>query len=421
MPIPDFELKPSEDQVESFIRRNDTARKELSDLEAWLKELAGMTEEERMNYIPPEESRTRFRAKVLDIYEEGPLTKEEIEESFTTDNLRRLSLEEYVALLRKVPAKFITHITRHGFCDRTSHHHFDKESFHHGFEGLLAGRNIQSGMDRIAEGEWDKDKVRLMLREIGIPSEYCKTRGDAVEILNEFSRRSVTGLPTSDFTDLNAVHGALDYVADWYYGSEIGNQIFVLYPAAFVASQYESTSQNGNVPDNFAQPKDSRHDARNDIWMMRKGDERGILPLDAGIVFIPANARVNPNTGSKYEIAENGSREEGSPLTQESISSQEYWENYFNRTGYRPSKIIYYDEEDPNEALEEFRRKARLPDSLHDGLNLKTMFQTSTMGLRDMDAKMAARKQEFKNLAEGIINEMYPAGDILPDWLKASE
>ncbi len=69
------------------------------------------------------------------------------------------------------------------------------------------------------------------------------------------------------------------------------------------------------------------------------------VPVNAGILCISDNIKVDPETGSQYLI------KDGKPLVDENgefkkpektISSKEYWENYFKlHPELKPNKIIY--------------------------------------------------------------------------------
>lgn len=407
MPIPRFEFSPSDEELSSFVADNALLSAELGELRGVLAEIAAMDEEDRKRWKTPEDILAEFHHRVREVYKFPPLSREQIEDNFTAENLLNLSLEQYVALLRRVPARFVIHITRHGFCDRTSHHHWDTETFHHGFEGLLENRQIQSVVDQIAEGDWDENKVKAMLERIGINKQSFQSRRDALKALIDYLDLEKNMNIKSEFADNNAVHGAIDYVPDFYYGSEMGNSIFVLYPAAFIASQYECAHQRFSVPSGFYESPDRRRDDKNDIWVMRKQDTRGVLPLDAGIVFIPANTRVNSRTGSKYKTTSDGFPEKDKPLAEDTVSSQEYWEAYFKAIGYRPSKIIYYDEESPNDALANFREVARLPDDLHSEISLTEIFPENMLGQYRMRDKLSPQREKFRAIAERIISEWF--------------
>lgn len=156
------------------------------------------------------------------------ISKEFIEQYFSSENLSRLSLEEYITLLQQVPARFVTHVTRHGIRDRSSHHNYDWDlSFHKGFENILRNRSVQSIYDQDIQGNYTKENVENNFRRIN-PGELINNK----ERLNMYLRNNKYSYVDSEFADDVAIHGAIDYVADDYYGAEIGNSIFVLYPAA---------------------------------------------------------------------------------------------------------------------------------------------------------------------------------------------
>jgi len=158
------------------------------------------------------------------------------------------------------------------------------------------------------------------------------------------------------------------------------------------------------MPKRFYINTNDRYDDRNDIWMIRKSDNRGVLPLDAGIVFLPKNIRVNPNTGSKYK--ENAKGEITSEVFQEEegISAQEYWESQFEITWEKPSKVIFYEESDPNEALKSFRNKYGLYNTLGHNIDLTDMFSENMLTQQEMRKTLDKDAQEYERLAQEIIS-----------------
>ncbi|PIW93240.1 MAG: hypothetical protein COZ87_02390, partial [Candidatus Moranbacteria bacterium CG_4_8_14_3_um_filter_43_15] len=87
-------------------------------------------------------------------------------------------------------------------------------------------------------------------------------------------------------------------VADSFYGSERNNEVFFAFPSALIASQYEFSGNLSKVE--FNAYTDS-YDNDQYIW---PDIEKG-LPIDAGIAFIPEDAKVDFKTGSKYELDQN--------------------------------------------------------------------------------------------------------------------
>ena len=69
------------------------------------------------------------------------------------------------------------------------------------------------------------------------------------------------------------------------------------------------------------------------------------VPVNAGILCIWGQARVDPETGSQY-LLKNGEPVKGKDgeflKPEQTISSEEYWENYFKENPeLKPNKIIY--------------------------------------------------------------------------------
>ena len=95
--------------------------------------------------------------------------------------------------------------------------------------------------------------------------------------------------------------------------------------------------------------------------------------------------------------------------SEKTISSRQYWEQYFQRVGRQPSKIIFYDQATPNGALDAFRQHAGISDSQHKEIDLKNMFAenifSSNKGLHDA---MQREREVFAQYAEELLGEFYP-------------
>jgi hypothetical protein len=120
-----------------------------------------------------------------------------------------------------------------------------------------------------------------------------KTKEDALNYLATLTE--ARQYEAGSYADRMAVHFATEEVADCYYGSEKGNEIFIAYPSAYISSQYYFSGQLNESGGSYW----------NDQWVWANG-ERG-MDLNAGLVFIPEEARVDRKTGSRYELDENGS------------------------------------------------------------------------------------------------------------------
>ena len=152
----------------------------------------------------------------------------------------------------------------------------------------------------------------------------------------------------------------------------------------------------------------------NDLWLKTKSQNKGELPVNASIVFIPKNTKVDPKTGSKYKIgsdstpiqSENESFQLVDPET--AMDSSEYWEQYFEKSGKRPSKIIYYEEATPNEALEAFKINAGITDDQHKDIDLKSLFAENIMDTnKEMHLQMQEEIEIIARYSEELLWEYY--------------
>jgi len=86
----------------------------------------------------------------------------------------------------------------------------------------------------------------------------------------------------------SALHFAAGEVLDSMYGFETGNEIFLTYPSQLIENEYH--------PDDEVD-KGRQND---DVWVWTK--ENAGIPIDAGLIFLPENTQVSPESGSKYEL-----------------------------------------------------------------------------------------------------------------------
>lgn len=216
-------------------------------------------------------------------------TKEDITENFSEERLASLSLEDYALLLKRFPEEMVAHITRQGIRDHIGH------MYHTASEGVYADgfmKMVEDGRLRSPLGVYlvDGEKEQAIARFLHLDN--FKTREEALDYLGTLvsERQGDAG----SYVDRMAVHFATEEVADCYYGSEKGNEIFVAYPSAHIASQYYFSGQLNESGGGYW----------NDQWVWAN-EEKG-MDLNAGLVFIPEEAKVDRKTGSRYELDENG-------------------------------------------------------------------------------------------------------------------
>lgn len=165
-------------------------------------------------------------------------TKEDITKYFSEENLASLSLEDYALLLKRFPGEMVAHVTRQGIRDHIGHmyHTADEGVYADGFMRMVEDGRLRSPLGvYLVEGERQQAIARFLhLNNFKRKEEalnYLATLTDA--------RQSEPG----SYADTMAIHFATEEVADIYYGSEAGNEIFIAYPSAYIASQYYFSGQ----------------------------------------------------------------------------------------------------------------------------------------------------------------------------------
>ena len=214
-------------------------------------------------------------------------TQEDITTYFSEENLASLSPEDYALLLKRFPSEMVAHVTRQGIRDHIGH------MYHTGGEGAYADgfmKMVEDGRLRSPLGVYliESEKEQAIAKFLDLDS--FKSKEEALTYL-----ATMTGVRQGQgsYADRMAVHFATEEVADCYYGSEKGNEIFVAYSSAYIASQYYFSGQLNKSGGGYW----------NDQWVWAN-EERG-MDLNAGLVFIPEEAKVDRKTGSRYELDEN--------------------------------------------------------------------------------------------------------------------
>ena len=282
-----------------------------------------------------------FYERQTELWQEAPVDPKDLEylhESY----LSKLNLDQYITLLKKFPSRFLTHVTRQGIRDHTSHHAAYYGDFINGFVDILKAGKLDSvvsqmfrnGLKDKAVAEflylerYKKDEAGLIesaflrLRNIYrdkysdeeiMQSLKKKTRGETLSSIMENPN-----LPRI-YRDRSSIHFAFDWVANCYYGGESRNEIFFALPAVYAASELGLTGSISGEKENqrgssgMGKPEAS---GWNDVWV--DGAKNGIN-INTAIVFIPENTQIDRNTGSRYELDENLKPVEDSELINEVV------------------------------------------------------------------------------------------------------
>lgn len=275
-------------EKEFFSQEADNIKQKIKEIEQKIKNLYCQQQE-----MPkPQE--------ILDSYYERishlPLTQAEKRNFLKPEILCQLSLDEYIALWRRLNPYFLSHVTRQGCRDHFSmfYHSSGIGEFHNGFKDILKDNKMLRPPSVMKWGLLrDRESIKNFLDEKILPS--SKNIDEAKEKLHIELNFSLANAPL--YPDKIALHFACQDVLDAYYGGEEGNEIFVIFPVDCIASQFHFAFNSWLVNDFTKAEKDR---AFNDVFVWTGNLDNPGISIDAGIVFIPADALVDPETGSKY-------------------------------------------------------------------------------------------------------------------------
>src|SRR3989344_3699664 len=224
-----------------------------------------------------------------------PLSNQEKREFLKPEVLAELNTEEYIALWRRLKPQFLSHVTRQGFRDHYEmfEHRRGLYEFHNGFARVLEDMKSLRPPFAVDPGLRSRDDVSV---KTFLESSVLKAESEeeALQILDELLNSTSTVAP--GYADKTAVHFGAQIVEHENYGGERDNEVFFVYPADVIASQYDYAF-NGQTK-NFVNPETESN--WNDVFVWPSSVENPGIPLDSGIVFLPDHTPVDLETGSKY-------------------------------------------------------------------------------------------------------------------------
>ena len=391
-------------------------------------------------------------------------SKEEIAENFSEENLVSLSIEDYIDLLQKFPGHIVTHVTRQGVRSQEQsfiYHRGGVGQFKNSFKNMLKSKRLISPLAvAISESSSFHDICRFLNNNEDVVTARDSIGDLDADVVNVGklmnSLKELTFDDKEGYYDKSAVHFGIEKVLNAMYGGEKGNDIFIVYPAAHIVSQYNFLNKyvDSSGEKNLVS---SQEDFNNDLYVWNKNESKG-MSIDAGIVFIPENVKVDKNSGSQYEPDRlNDSMEEEKNVdgsikfkkSENTIESREYWNKYFSENPERkPSKIVYYDANmTPTEALNDWKLKNDINgdnigarDIPGIGVIDNTKARLNTIGTRTDEVGFGENKVErsnfkrlnrdeeamhFHRLALEAIRNEYPLDQLLsaydPDFFSRSE
>jgi len=268
-----FAIKKIQAELQSQIGKQSSLEEELS------QSIAGRQDLDETKSIV-----ANFYAGEKKKWAESPYSKEDIAQNFTEEHLSSLNLENYIALLRRFPGEMVTHVTRQGLRDHYAmrEHTAGYGEFQNTFKDMANDGRLRSPLGvKLATLEKNA-AIAKYLNLDNLPEKEMALQ----ELDHEYGIK--------EYSDKSAIHVAAEEVANAYYGSENGNEIFFAYPSAYIASQHYFHGQLGKSGNTWY----------NDKYLYTM-DDKG-LDINAGLVFIPEQAKVDPKTGSQYEMGKDG-------------------------------------------------------------------------------------------------------------------
>jgi len=290
------------------------------------------------------EIQEEYQEKFNKILEDCPLSKAEREKYLSTESMEKMSLDDYLTLLKRLSGEAFYHVTRYGVRENTfmstgGGHTEGKGNFINSFNPLLKDGNINSFVSSITR---DSSRAKSLLDDNKEAIEKLKKEGKPTEkIVDEI----MGSLGSMYFLDRESTHFSYGKDLHRMYGGEKDYKFYFYYPVEYILQNdfFQKTRETQiNIGQGYYHNRGGIDQQYNDIEIFNFG--KGV-PTEAGILCITGDIKVDPETGSQYllkngkpEIDENGEFKK----PEKTISSKEYWESYFKiHPELKPNKIIY--------------------------------------------------------------------------------
>lgn len=141
------------DKINAEIAKVRAEEAELSKSMLDVKDRQGRVEDE-IAAINPDARKSELEKKF-----ETPLRPDEKKEHLKFDALASLSTDEYLKLWRRLNPYYISHVTRQGVRDHTSHHYSHDKEFCSGFTDIISGETKGLEPRRLNEFDLDADNI----------------------------------------------------------------------------------------------------------------------------------------------------------------------------------------------------------------------------------------------------------------------
>ena len=324
--------------------------------ETLINELLRIEKEYNINDIKKD-----YEKKFTEILKKSPLTEEEKGKYLSTEAMEKMNLEDFLALSKRLSGEAFYHVTRFGVRENTfmstgGGHTMGEGKFVDSFTQLLKDGYIKDCTTTLIS---DKERADSLINQ-----EFIEEQIEAGRTAEEIVDKALSHYGTPYFLDRESSHVSYGKDLHRMYGGENDYKFYFYYPVEYILQNdfYQSTRESQiTIGQGYYYNSGGIKQQYNDFEIFNFG--KGI-PINAGVLCITENIPVDPKTGSQYML------ENGKPIlgengefkkAQETITSKEYWENYFSlHPEIKPSKVIYGDfYTSSNEENEELKNWAK--------------------------------------------------------------
>lgn len=276
--------------------------------------------------------------KISDYYEEIshlPLNQEEKRKFLKPEILKQLTLNEYIYLWKRLKPHYFSYLMPQGLKDNFDNSFYigDIGEFIDGFKKILKDDKMLRPFLATTWGLLlrDEETIKKFL-EKEIFSKSRSVEEAKKNLIDMFEGNFSNSSLYPEKTALRFAHETVHNFDDPY-DREEKNEIFVIFPTDFIVSQYYYSLGIANDFDAL-------------VWT---GDLNNPgISIDAGIVFIPADDLVDPETGFKYASKiENGKR---IPLINEDLTKKfvDWFNSIFDQLEFKKLWRLYIETFDKN-------------------------------------------------------------------------
>jgi len=334
---------------------------------------------------------------------ERPYLKAEVREKlFREEVLEKLTLEQYMELWRSGSSSFVSHVTRQGFCDRLASGFGMPSavgSHRDGFKDVTSsGKKLLPVLAHVWDiRELNQNTVYKFLVDHDVLKKESTAK--ALEALEDALSGGLANV--ASYPDQSAFHFAVQDVLDNTYGAEFNNNIFYIFPSDLIASQKHFYFSSKST---FLEGV-GKH-ISNDVFVWEEKFSDSGISVDSGIVFIPKDTPVDPETGSKYILA----KDESGNITVEEDKK-------------RINALVTWIEENRgfleayHRRIDSLKKRRSTADSEIDSIRRLT-FSHFTKTLKN---GFGMTQSEAERLLEGIIPFMHSDGNVAGEKLASRE